>query len=118
MITPGTLKDDTLCRLWTKIEENIDDSDLNVTKLLRVTSMSRSTLHRKLTTKAGMSATAFIRYIRLMKAHSLLIDHSEMTVSEIAFDVGFTSLSYFSRKFTQLFGASPKYYKKHINLKE
>lgn len=104
------VRDQTVLKLWGQIEANIDNPDLSVTNLLEAAAMSRTNLYRRLTAKTGMSATAFIRYVRLTKARDLLLCQSDLTISEIAFSVGFNSLSYFTKRFTEVFGICPKRY--------
>lgn len=101
------LKDKSLSQLWIEVEANIDDPNINVDKLLKFASMSRTNLHRKLVGNLGMSATAFIRYVRLVRASQLLIEYPEMNISEVTMAVGFKSLSYFSRRFKELFDVCP-----------
>lgn len=54
-----------------------------------------------------MSTTAFIRYLRIREATRLLSTHPERSVSEVAYEVGFNSHSYFTRCFRELTGALP-----------
>lgn len=68
--------------------------------------MSRSTLHLKLVALTGMSITRYVRALRLSKAKDLLAS-SELTISEIAYAVGFDDPKYFSRVFSEEFGVSP-----------
>ena len=89
------------------IESHLDDTDLDVHILEKQFGMSRTKLHRKLAALTDMSATEFIRFIRLTKARDMLRHEKDKTISEVAFAVGFTSLSYFARRFTALFGKSP-----------
>ncbi|MBK9013648.1 MAG: helix-turn-helix transcriptional regulator [Saprospiraceae bacterium] len=68
--------------------------------------MSRAQLHRKLTALTGMSATHFIRLVRLRRAKELLLT-TNLSISEIAYEVGFRDPNYFSRTFTEEFGTPP-----------
>jgi AraC-like DNA-binding protein len=75
--------------------------------------MSRAQLYKKIDAIAGQSVKEFIRIIRLKKAAELIIS-SGMTISEIAYTVGFNSQSYFTTSFTEYFGINPsKYTEKH-----
>ena len=58
-----------------------------------------------------MSATQFIRMIKLKRAAQFL-DNTDYSISEIVYEVGFTNPSYFTKRFKQQFGVSPKDYKK------
>ena len=88
------------------VMEHLSDSSFSVDDLCRSLSMSQSQLHRKLSALTGKNATLFIRSIRLAKAKELLRDKT-MTVSEVAYAVGFNDPKYFSRVFSEEFGVSP-----------
>lgn len=67
--------------------------------------MSVRTLHRKLSALTGMSANELLRSYRLRQAAQLLTQGQP--VSEVAYRVGFETLSYFSKCFKEQFGQSP-----------
>ena len=73
--------------------------------------MSRSQLHRKLTALTNQSPSDFIRYMRLHRAMDLLRKNAG-TVSETAYAVGFSGVSYFSKCFQEQFGMLPSEVKK------
>ncbi len=89
------------------IEANLDATDFDVEKLCRTLAMSHSQVHRKLSALTGLSATHFIRYVRLVKAKEMII-HSGYSLAAIAIDCGFNDPAYFSRVFKQEFGVSPQ----------
>jgi len=68
--------------------------------------MSRSQIFRKVKALRDQSPTLFIRSIRLQKAKELL-QTSKLSVAEIAYEVGFTTPSYFSTAFLEEFGKNP-----------
>ncbi len=68
--------------------------------------MSRSNLHRKLKALTGQSNSEFIRSIRIYRAAEHL-KQPDATVAEVAYQVGFESVSYFSRSFREQMGTSP-----------
>lgn len=68
--------------------------------------MSRSSLHRKMVALTGMSVTRYDRTLRLTRAR-LLLTTSPVTISEVAYAVGFDDPKYFSRLFSEEFGHSP-----------
>jgi AraC-like DNA-binding protein len=73
--------------------------------------MSHSTLYRKIKAITHMTTNEFIRNIRLKRAAQLL--HTPgINVSEVTYQVGFTNLSYFGKKFHSLFGLTPTEYMK------
>jgi AraC-like DNA-binding protein len=69
-------------------------------------SLGREQCYRKILALTGISPIVFIRKIRLQKAAALLAAKSG-SVSEVAYAVGFESLSYFSRAFKEEFGKLP-----------
>ena len=70
-------------------------------------------LYRKLKNLTDLSARDFIRYVRLQRAAQLL-KNSQLTVSEIAYQVGFNDPGYFTRCFKKQFNQSPLSYAKEI----
>ena len=76
------------------ILENISDEHFGVTELAEKSGMSRSTLLRKMQKETGKTASKFIRDIRLEKSVEFLTQ-SELTISEISYEVGFNSTSYY-----------------------
>lgn len=86
--------------------ENISNERFGVSELADKIGMSRSNLLRKIKSLTGKSVSQFIREIRLEEAQSLLKEKSH-TVSEIAFEVGFSSVSYFIKCFRDLYGFPP-----------
>ncbi len=98
--------------LQTQIEHHLSDPSLNVNRLTRLVGMSRTDLHRKLSQAVGMSATEYVRQIRLRHAAKLLIEEPEWSVFHVALEVGFNSQSYFTTRFKQLFGVTPGAYRK------
>lgn len=95
------------------INENIADPELNVEMLADGVGMSRVHMHRKLKELTNMSARDFIKSIRLKQAAELL-QNKNLTVSEIAYALGFSNLSHFSTLFRDHFGVSPKEYGKNF----
>jgi AraC-like DNA-binding protein/ligand-binding sensor domain-containing protein len=91
------------------IEQNMDDSDLNVNTLSAKSGISAKQLYRRIKAITGMTAVAYIRDQRLKKAASLLSKGS-FTVSEVMYRVGFSSASYFTRCFCDEYGVPPSEY--------
>lgn len=88
------------------IEEKMGNSDLNVEDLGRDMGLSRVQLYRKLKSLTNYAPNELLRMARLKRAASLLAS-SGMTVAEIAYEVGFTSPSYFTKCYKEQFGESP-----------
>ena len=92
------------------IEENMDDSELNVNALSQKSGISTKQLYRRIKALTGMTTVAYIRDQRLKKAASLLSKGS-FTVSEVMYMVGFSSASYFTRCFFDEYGTTPSEYR-------
>ncbi|MEO1258937.1 MAG: ATP-binding protein [Bacteroidota bacterium] len=103
---PKKIEDPFLQKVYAFVEKNISNPELDMNKMSRHLGMSRSQVFRKLKALTGKSASLMIRSIRLQKGKELL-ETSDMTISEIAFAVGFTSLNYFSSAFYEEFGTRP-----------
>jgi len=91
------------------INKNLDNTDLNVEMLSSEVGISRVHIHRKLKELTNMSARDFIRNIRLKQAGELLKE-KKLSISEVAYAVGFSTLSHFSSSFREFYGMSPKEY--------
>jgi signal transduction histidine kinase/ligand-binding sensor domain-containing protein/AraC-like DNA-binding protein len=89
------------------INDNIADPDLNVEFLANGVGMSRVHMHRKLKELTNQSARDFIKTIRLKHAAELL-SNQKLTVSEVAYALGFINISHFSNSFREFHGVSPK----------
>lgn len=112
MIIPSALPGEVFLQNLTQaIEKHIDDPDLDINKLLRLVGMSRTDLHRKLDKAVGMSATEYLRHVRLQHAAQLLRTEFAWSIYQITNEVGFNSQSYFSRRFKEVFGCCPKKYR-------
>ena len=86
--------------------ENISNEQFGVSQLADAMNMSRSNLLRKIRKDAQLSASQFIRQIRLEKAMEFLREGS-LTVSEVSYEVGFGSTSYFIKCFREHYGYPP-----------
>ena len=88
------------------IREHLTDPELNIHTLCEVVHLARTQVYRKIKALTGQTPTLFIRSMRLQHAYKLLME-SELTVSEVAYDSGFSEPGYFSRVFAQEFGKRP-----------
>ena len=95
-----------LNRIRTHIEEHLDDSTYNVGDLAQDMNLSRQQLYRKTKALTGKSIASYVRLIRLHHGKKLL-KTTEFNVSEVAYQVGFTDPSYFSKTYSQEFGYAP-----------
>jgi len=99
-------KNEFLSKITGLIEKNISDEQFGVSELAQAVGMSRSNLLRKINKLTGLSASQFIRQVRLGKAMGLLKEGS-YNVSEVSFKVGFNSTSYFIKCFRDQYGYPP-----------
>lgn len=88
------------------VRERMSDSSLSVETISSALGLSRVQMYRKVKQLTGQSPVEIIRVTRLKKAEHLL-KSTKMTVSEISYDVGFSSPSYFSKCFKDYFGCQP-----------
>ena len=93
------------------IDENMIDSNFNVTMLQEKMGMGNKQLYRKVKMLTGQTPVELIRDMRLRKAAKLL-KAGKFSVSEVMYTVGFSNSSYFSKCFSKLFGMSPSEYMK------
>ena len=94
------------------VKQHLDDTSFGVEELARSMSSSKSTLNRRLKAEIDMTPLELINSVRLKQACQLLMD-DRLTVSEVAYAVGFNSPNYFTRCFKAEFGATPREYKQH-----
>lgn len=97
---------DFLTRFKSLVEERMKDSSLNIEELGRELGMSRVQLYRKLKSMTHSSPNELLRRMRLHKAASLLTT-TEMTIAEVAYEVGFSSPSYFTKCYKEEYGENP-----------
>lgn len=108
-------KDEKLMREITiAIEENLIDSDFNVTRLQETVGIGQKLLYRKIKQIAGVTPVEYIRNIRMEKAARLLRE-GKFSISEVMYMVGFTKSGYFSKCFQEAFGMTPSAYIKKTN---
>ena len=89
------------------IQENLANSDLSVEQIGDEIGLSRVQLYRKVKALTGYSPVEIVRKARLTRARHLLRT-TEKTVSEVAYAVGFSTPSYFSKCYKDEFGENPK----------
>lgn len=95
-----------ISKFRTTVEENLSDSELSVDVIGQELGMSRVQLYRKIKSLTNFAPNELVRNIRLKKAEHLIIS-SNKNISEIAYETGFSSPSYFSKCFKEYFNESP-----------
>jgi AraC-like DNA-binding protein len=98
-------------RLTEIVDANLHNEHFGPEELVAQMGMSYSTLHRKIKEKYNKTISLFIREVRLEKAKELL-QTENLSVSEIAYQVGFGSATYFNKCFHEFYGMSPGEYRK------
>lgn len=100
--------DPFLLQLYLQMDAKPDDAELGVDYLCKAMAMSRNTLNRKLKSLLNISPNELIRQYRLQKASSLI--SSGLDISTVAYQLGFSSPSYFSQCFKEQYGITPSKY--------
>ncbi len=108
-ITLNSSDEHFLERIIKIVEDNLSNINLDITFLEEELKMSNMQLYRKLKSLTNLSGNEFIKNIRLKKAVQLL-ESENYNVSEIAYKVGFSDPSYFSRIFKKQYGKTPSDY--------
>ena len=93
-------------QLYDYVMENVSNQDFSVLDLADKMNTSRSTLFRKIRANTGLNINEYIRVCRLKKAAELL-STQKYQIKEVAYMVGFTTMSYFTKAFQKQFNISP-----------
>ncbi|GAB5407766.1 MAG: two-component regulator propeller domain-containing protein [Balneolaceae bacterium] len=102
----NSMNDEFVKKIHDSIIQNLDDELFGIEQVCRTVGVSRTQLHRKLKAITGKSSSIFIRDIRLVEARKML-KNTELTVSEIAYSVGFSDPKYFSKLYSEKFSNPP-----------
>lgn len=93
---------------------HLPETEFDGNQLARMLGFSTSQLHRKLTALTGLPAGRYIYQIRLEAARELL-RQKDLTISEIAYQTGFSDPAYFTKMFSRAFGRSPRHYRSSLS---
>lgn len=115
---PSNLKTQTLGKIDRKfiseftslVESNLSNESFSVEDISRSLGVSRVQLYRKVKALLNINVNDYILNTRLQKAKYFL-QHENLTISEVAYAVGFSSPAYFSTVFKSKFGVTPKAFK-------
>lgn len=110
----GDLDQQFLRKFTAFIDAHFADPNLTVERLSEDFGLSRVQLFRKTKALLGDSPNDFIQHVRLKKASQLLLDH-QLTVAEIAYQVGYSSPGYFSTAFKGKYACSPSEWREKHN---
>ena len=94
------------------VEKNINNPTFDVNLFAEDMLMGRTTFYQKLKGITGQTPNEFILNIRLKKSLKILMDDPEMNMTDICYKLGFSSPSYFSKCFKDVFGVTPVKYRK------
>ncbi len=95
-----------LNKIVSYLEKNLTNAQLSVESLSKEVGMSRSSLYSKVLDLTGQTPVEYIRSYRLDKAAGLM-EKSDMSIAEIAYEVGFSTPNYFARSFKTKFNMLP-----------
>ncbi len=102
----STKDESFLGKLHKYIEENLGNNDINVETMGTEMGLSRVQLYRKVKALTGMTPVELLRKARLAHAKHLL-ETTNMSISEICYEVGFSAPSYFTKCYKDEFGVTP-----------
>lgn len=108
-ITSSEIDQEFLQKAIDYITDNILDPQLNVDAIAALFSLSRMQVYRKIKALTGKSVVDLIRTVRIRQALKLMETH-KYTLSEVAYQTGFNSASYFSKCFKEQLGKAPSEY--------
>ena len=100
---------DFIIRFKALITANLSNSDMNIDRISEEMGLSRVQFYRILKRLTDLSPNEFIRIYRLKRARYLLLT-TDMTISEICYETGFNTTSYFTRCFKEYFKKLPSDY--------
>lgn len=95
------------------IEKNIVIGNIDVGTLCSELAISRTKLFLKMKGIVGQSPHDFIQNVKIILAAKMLLDNPEYNMSDIAFNLGFSSLNQFGKLFKEFYGTSPSCYRKN-----
>lgn len=96
-------------RFRSLIEQNLKHTNFSVEDMATQMGIGRTQLYRKIKSLTGLSPIEILRVARLKKAADLL-HRTDMSVSQVTYETGFSSPSYFTKCFKEYFGVNPKEY--------
>lgn len=88
------------------VREHLEEAEFDLEMLSKELGMSKSTLHRKIKAMTGLTPLDFIRNIK-MKEACVMLNARQLSISEIAYALGFTNPKYFTKCFKDEFGVTP-----------
>ena len=96
------------------MQNHLSDPQFSITQLAQKIALSNTQLHRKVVALTGQPPIKLMKTMRINKAKELLLTTTS-TISEVAYQVGFSDPSYFSKTFKSAQGLSPKDYRQKMS---
>ena len=104
--TPGDLDDEFYQRFLGIFNSQIGNSDLGVDTIASAMGLERSQFYRKIKALTNYAPVELIRRLRLKQARTLLLT-TQKTISEIAYETGFSTPAYFAKCYRDAYGVTP-----------
>lgn len=99
-------------RFYALLEAHYSDPDLNVSKLASRLGLSERSMFRIIKGATNRTPNDCLQEFRLLKAQQAIAENPNKTISQVLFETGFNTPSYFSRRFAERFGISPREFQK------
>lgn len=115
-LTSNSMDEQFLEKAKEVVEENIENSNFSVQDFADAMNLGKSKFYSKIKSITSQTPNEFILSIRLKKAASYMVSNDDITVSEVAYSVGYKDPRYFSKSFRQFYGVSPSQYGKTIKV--
>lgn len=111
-VEPSSLDDKLMKKVISITNENLSDSSFGIEQLSKEIGISSVYLNKKISALTGKTSSEFVRSIRVKKGAALL-SKTQLSISEIAYEVGYTEPKYFSKYFKEEYGILPSEYRKN-----
>lgn len=103
-----------LAKAFDVVEKNISNPEFDINAFASEMCLGRTNLYYKIKRVTGLAPNEFVLDVKLKKSIVLLQESPELTISEIAYKLGFNKPSYFIQKFKNCFGTTPNQYRKQM----
>lgn len=110
-VKPSSLDEKLLNKVIGITHEHLSDSSFGIEQLSREIGISSVYLNKKISALTGKTSSEYVRSIRIKRGAALLAK-TQLSISEIAYEVGYTDPKYFSKYFKEEYGMLPSEYRK------
>jgi AraC-like DNA-binding protein len=110
-LTLEPFKDKEKAAVLRFIATNYTNPDLDLDSVVAGTGANRNKVNEVLKGELGMTFTTYLKKLRLTESARLLTETPTVTVSEVAYSVGYSNVSYFNKLFKEEYGCTPKVFK-------